>query len=130
MIPPFRMLDPGLALAERILAGDVRDVPAADALRRMAAALPDEDAAAVHLNFSLEILGVRPRLRRDGEAWQLALGELSDVADAATMLAVLVARAGWHRIRCCGRCRQPFIDRTMGATTRSCPAHRRSNLRG
>jgi hypothetical protein len=123
VIPPFRMLDPGLALAERILAGDVRDVPAAELLRRVAAVLPDEDAAAVHLNLSLEILGVRPRLCRNGDGWRF------EFADAATMLAVLVDRSGWERIRRCIRCGRPFIDRTMGATTRSCPVHRRPNLR-
>lgn len=120
VIPPFRMLDPGLALAERILAGDVRDGPAADVLRRVAAVLPDQDAAAVHLNLSLEILGVRPRLRRHGDDWRF------EFANAATMLAVLVDRAGWDRIRRCVRCDRPFIDRTMGATTRFCPLHRRN----
>jgi hypothetical protein len=120
VIPPFRMLDPGLALAERILAGDLRDVPAADLLRRVAAVLPDEDAAAAHLNHSLEILDVRPRLRRHGDGWRF------EFADAATMLAVLVDRAGWDRIRRCGRCGRPFIDRTMGATTRFCARHRRN----
>ncbi|GAA1687684.1 hypothetical protein GCM10009765_41470 [Fodinicola feengrottensis] len=128
--PPFRMLDPGLDLAEHLLAGEVPDREIG--LSQVVAALPDEDAAAVHLNDSLEILGVRPRLRRSENGWRLAIGEASadfssELAEAVTMLAVLVAATGWQRIGRCGHhnCGRPFIDRTMGATTRSCPYHRR-----
>lgn len=124
------MLDPGLGLAEELLAGEVPD--RAIGLSKVVAALPDEDAAAVCLNNSLEILGVRPRLRRSQDGWRLAIGEASggfpsELAEAVTMLAILVAATGWQRIGRCGHhdCGRPFIDRTMGATTRSCSRHRR-----
>jgi hypothetical protein len=129
VVPPFRMLDPGLDLAERLLSGEPRTP-----LSTVVIALPDEDAAAVRLNALLESLGVRPRLRRDGHGWRLAIGEApggysSELAEAVTMLAVLVAATGWNRIRRCGHrgCSRPFVDRTMGATTRSCAQHRRKD---
>ena len=117
--PPYRVLDPALAHAERLL--DNR-------LSTVVSALPDEHAAAAALNDLLARCGASPRLRQAGDTWQVvhvaAVGRDMELASAACGLAALVAAAGWRRLKRCDTCGDPFVDRTNGCTRRWCTRHR------
>jgi predicted RNA-binding Zn ribbon-like protein len=116
-VPPFRTLDPALAVAERLLS---------TRLSTVVDALPDEPLAASRLNALLA--GVRLRLVPSGVGWRMIYAGASSRADelstAAGGLAALVAVAGWHRLKRCETCAEPFLDRTNGRTRRWCTAHR------
>jgi len=114
VVPPFRMLDPPLRRVERLL--ETR-------LAGVCAALPDERLAALRLNEALVGLGAVPRLRRRGDAWWLTVAGRDRDAEAVTALAVLVAAAGWRRLKRCTRCGRPFLDRTAAITRRGCDRH-------
>jgi hypothetical protein len=142
-MPPYRMLDPGLAVAERLLtivdrqpasgpglaAGrDLSRDPVLAALRRMLAALPDETTATAHLNRALAESGATPQLRRAADGWDLVFNAERDAggrAQALVSLAVLVSIGGWRRVRRCARCGAPYVDRTNGTTRRGCGGHPR-----
>lgn len=117
--PPFRVLDPALAVAESLLAGGE--------LAEVVAALPDESAAAEALNDVLARSGASPRLRAAGELWRVvhvdAAGRDTELVVAAGGLAALVAAAGWRRLKRCHTCAAPFVDRTNGCTRRWCTPH-------
>jgi predicted RNA-binding Zn ribbon-like protein len=116
-VPPFRTLDPALAVAERLLS---------TRLSTVVDALPDEPLAASRLNALLA--GVRLRLVPSGAGWRVVYAGTSSRADelstAAGGLAALVAVAGWHRLKRCETCAEPFLDRTNGRTRRWCTSHR------
>lgn len=116
-VPPFRTLDPALAVAERLLP---------TRLSTVVDALPDEPLAASRLNALLA--GVRLRLAPSGTGWRVVYVGASSRADelrtAAGGLATLIAVAGWHRLKRCETCGEPFLDRTNGCTRRWCTAHR------
>ena len=118
VVPPFRVLDPALAAAERFLA-DPR-------LSAVVLSLPDEQAAAARLNSVLA--GARPRLRASGGVWRVVYVATArhdtDLVVAAGGLASLVAVAGWRRLKRCDTCGAPFVDRTNGCTRRWCGPHR------
>ncbi|GAB1514911.1 CGNR zinc finger domain-containing protein [Actinophytocola sp. KF-1] len=120
VVPPFRALDPALAVAERLLP-DTR-------LSTVVRALPDEHIAAARLNDVLAGCGAGPRLRAVGGEWRVvyvaAARHDTELVVAAGGLASLVAVAGWRRLKCCERCGTPFVDRTNGCTRRWCTAHR------
>lgn len=121
-IAPFRTLDPGLAVAERLLAaGDRR-------LSTVVSALPDEQAAATALNALLATLGASPRLRGVDGCWRIAYvdgrGGDGDLVTAASAVAALVTVAGWRRVKRCETCAAPFVDRTNGCSRRWCTPHR------
>ncbi len=122
VVPPFRSLDPALAVAERLLAAGERR------LSTVAAALPDEHEAADRLNDVLASCGASPRLRADGGTWRVvhvaAERRDTELVVAASGLAALVAVAGWRRVKSCERCGTPFVDRTNGRTRRWCTPHR------
>jgi hypothetical protein len=154
-MPPYRMLDPGLAAAERLLAivdsqqslglgrgpgtgrtSDPGPAPGLDlsrdpvlaALRRMLAALPDEATATAHLNRALAESGATPQLHRAADGWDLVFSAERDAggqAQALVSLAVLVSIGGWRRVRRCSRCGAPYVDRTNGTTRRGCGGHPR-----
>jgi predicted RNA-binding Zn ribbon-like protein len=108
VVPPFRVLDPGLHRAEALLLADV------------AGALPDEPGAAARLNRRLAVVTLR--LDRRDRRWRLAVPHADD--RAAVALAVLVAAGGdWRRVKCCVHCGRPFLDRTNGASRRGCSDH-------
>jgi hypothetical protein len=120
VVPPFRMLDPGLGDAAALLA-------------EVWAALPDECRAARRLNEVLRATAGPPRLVRDACGWGLVVPDArgggpavpgAGRGGAAAALAVLVVAGGWRRLRHCRRCGAPFVDRTNGATRRGCDAHR------
>jgi predicted RNA-binding Zn ribbon-like protein len=118
IVPPFRALDPALAVAERLLP--------ATRLSTVVLSLPDERAAAARLNEVL--VAARPRLRAVGGAWRVvyvatARGD-AELVVAAGGLAALVAVAGWRRLKRCDTCGTPFVDRTNGCTRRWCTPHR------
>jgi predicted RNA-binding Zn ribbon-like protein len=113
-VPPFRTLDPALAVAERLLTAGLSTV---------VAALPDELLAAARLNTLLAATSPRLTLTRQG--WQVIhVGPAGELAVAAGGLAALVAVAGWSRLKCCETCATPFLDRTNGRSRRWCAAHR------
>jgi predicted RNA-binding Zn ribbon-like protein len=116
-VPPFRTFDPALAVAERLLP---------TRLSTVVEALPDESLAAGRLNALLA--GVRLRLVPSGLGWRLvcvgASGGMDELSMAAGGLAALVAVAGWHRLKRCETCGEPFLDRTNGRTRRWCTTHR------
>jgi predicted RNA-binding Zn ribbon-like protein len=118
-VPPFRTLDPALAIAERLLASELSTV---------VSALPDEALAARRLNTLLATLGVSPRLHPAPTGWRVthvdATGAAGDLATAAGALVALVAVAGWSRLKQCETCGIPFLDRTNGRTRRRCTRHR------
>jgi predicted RNA-binding Zn ribbon-like protein len=121
-VPPFRTLDPELAVAERLLAaGDRR-------LSTVVGELPDEPAAARALNALLADVGASPRLRNTGGTWRIThvdrRGATGDLVAAATGLAALVAVDGWRRVKRCETCAAPYLDRTNGRTRRWCVPHR------
>ncbi|MDO3705523.1 hypothetical protein Q3W71_28020 [Micromonospora sp. C28SCA-DRY-2] len=114
VVPPYRMLDPGLLLAETTLV---------DTLAELCAVLPDEKRASCLLNEALIRAGATPQLiGRDGE-WRMVVAGHDPHAAAATALAVLVAAHGWRRLKRCVRCGRPFIDRTNGVSRRGCADH-------
>lgn len=117
--PPYRVLDPALAVAEGLLATQLSTV---------VAALPDEHAAAASLNALLARSGASPRLHPAGDAWQVVhvatADRDSELVVAACGLATLVAAAGWRRVKNCDTCGAPFVDRTNGCTRRWCTRHR------
>jgi predicted RNA-binding Zn ribbon-like protein len=116
-VPPFRILDPALAVAERLLP---------TRLSTVVDALPDEPLAARRLNALLA--DVRLRLVPSGAGWRVVCVGTSTGADelstAAGGLAALVAVAGWQRLKRCESCGEPFLDRTNGRTRRWCTTHR------
>jgi predicted RNA-binding Zn ribbon-like protein len=117
-VPPFRTLDPALAVAERLLP---------TRLSTVVDALPDEPLAASRLNALLA--GVRLRLAPSGSGsgWRMVhvgAAGADELATAAGGLAGLVAVAGWHRLKRCETCAEPFLDRTNGRTRRWCTSHR------
>lgn len=118
VVPPFHALDPPLAVTERLLSR----------LSTVVGVLPDEHAAAARLNEVLARCGAGPRLRAvDGE-WRVVYVAASrrddELVVAACGLALLVAVAGWRRLKCCDTCGTPFVDRTNGCTRRWCTPHR------
>ncbi|MDM4720232.1 hypothetical protein QTQ03_11840 [Micromonospora sp. WMMA1363] len=114
VVPPYRMLDPGLVYAETTLS---------DTLAELCAALPDETNASHLLNQALLRAGATPQLiGRDG-GWRVVVAGDNPRAAAATALAVLVAAHGWGRLKRCFRCGRPFIDRTNGVSRRGCTDH-------
>ncbi|MFC7546012.1 hypothetical protein [Plantactinospora sp. GCM10030261] len=114
VVPPYRMLDPGLLLAETVLS---------ETLTELCARLPDERSASRLLNQALRSTGAVPQLTgRDGR-WRVAVAGSDPHAAATTAVAVLVAAGGWGRIKRCARCGVPFIDRTNGASRRTCVGH-------
>jgi predicted RNA-binding Zn ribbon-like protein len=116
-VPPFRTLDPALAMAEQLLS---------TRLSAVVSALPDESLAAGRLNALLA--DVRLRLVSSGPGWRVvhvgASSRTDDLSVAAGGLAALVAVAGWHRLKRCETCGEPFLDRTNGRTRRWCTPHR------
>lgn len=116
VVPPFRALDPPLAVAERLLV-----LPR---LSTVVLLLPDEQAAAARLNSLLA--EARPQLRFLGGVWRVVYVARRDpeLAVAAGGLASLVAVAGWRRLKRCDTCGDPFVDRTNGCTRRWCTPHR------
>jgi predicted RNA-binding Zn ribbon-like protein len=108
-VPPFRLLDPALTVAETLLAQGL--------LADVAAALPDERAAAARLNA---VLDGSLRLRRN--PWRLTADD--DLATAALGLALLVVVDGWRRLKRCEVCAAAFVDRTNGCSRRRCGVHR------
>jgi predicted RNA-binding Zn ribbon-like protein len=124
VLPPE--LDPALTQAERLLATEDARY---GGLVAVLAALPDELAATDRLNEALARTGAVPRLRRDGERWQLVVvGErptAGEVAAAAGGLAALVAATGWTRVKRCTvpGCGRPFVDRTNGCSRHRCGEH-------
>lgn len=116
VVPPFRALDPALAVAERLLP--------ASRLSTVVFLLPDERAAAARLNSLLA--GARPQLRAAGGVWRVVYVARRDpeLVVAAGGLASLVAVAGWRRLKRCDTCGAPFVDRTNGCTRRWCTPHR------
>ncbi|MEV4540155.1 hypothetical protein [Micromonospora echinaurantiaca] len=114
VVPPYRMLDPGLALAEAMLV---------NTLAELCAVLPDEERASKLLNEALLRAGSTPQLiGRDGQ-WRMVVAGQNPQAAATTALAVLVAAHGWRRLKRCARCGRPFIDRTNGVSRRGCTDH-------
>jgi predicted RNA-binding Zn ribbon-like protein len=124
-LPPFRTLDPALAVAERLLGTANRE------LIEVVAALPDEHAATARLNAVLAATGARPRLTARPDGWGVVLvgpaGEVGELVDAAKGIAELVACAGWRRLKRCAVCATPFVDRTNGCSRRWCADHRRKS---
>lgn len=121
-MPPYRTLDPGLATAEALLANGNQ------ALGEVAAALPDEHAAAARLNAVLAETGARPRLTHTAGAWRVIMvgiaDEVGDLVDGARGIADLVVVSGWRRLKRCDVCSTPYVDRTNGCTRRWCADHR------
>ena len=116
-VPPFRALDPALAVAERLLP---------TRLSTVVFALPNETLAARRLNAHLA--SARLLLVPGPAGWRLACvprtGSSAELSMAAHGLAALVAVAGWARLKRCETCGEPFLDRTNGRTRRWCTPHR------
>jgi predicted RNA-binding Zn ribbon-like protein len=109
-----------LAVAETLLADGV--------MAEVAAALPDECAAASRLNSVLTRAGAI-RLWRAGSSVRVDFVVHSALSTGAFGLAMLVVVDGWRRLKRCEVCGGAFVDRTNGCSRRRCAVHRVRNRR-
>ena len=120
-LPDFSVLDH--------LLPSVAEAIGSDPLRRVVAALPDQEAATDLLND--ELAALRLRLSRgQGDSWLLRADHGLDATVAyrngVLGLARLVELDGWSRLKRCQEagCDRGFIDLTNGALRKYCDPHR------
>ncbi len=88
VVPPNRMLDPGLHRAEALLSTTLAEI---------CSALPDERTAARRLNHALLLARATPRLAAHNGRWHIVITGRDPSAEAVAALAVLVAAGGFGK---------------------------------